>query len=117
MAALSHRERSCKRGNCKLSCTQALYGADCPFGFQRYIFVQPKHFSFQKPEIQWEKLDNRTWKFTTDKFAKFVEVDFGPDRILSDNYFDLIPGREKIITLEEEVEESPVVYSLYDSYH
>lgn len=81
------------------------------------MFVQPKHFTFQKPEIKCEKLDSRTWKLTTDHFAKFVEVNFGQDRILSDNYFDLIPGREKIITLEEDAAKAPEVYSLYDSYH
>lgn len=80
------------------------------------LFVQPKHFSLPKPEIVCEKTDAYTWKISARQFAKFVEVDFGEDILLSDNYFDLIPGQEKYITLEKPSANQPKIYSLYDSF-
>lgn len=80
------------------------------------LFTKAKHFEFCAPKICCEKLDPHTWRLYSEEFAKFVEVDFGADVILSDNYFDLVPGEEKIITTEEEMLENPQIYSLYDSF-
>ncbi|WP_373212993.1 glycoside hydrolase family 2 protein [Ruminococcus sp. 5_1_39BFAA] len=80
------------------------------------LFVQAKHFEFPEPEIVCEKTGTCTWKISSKQFAKFVEVDFGEDILLSDNYFDLVPGQEKYITLEREAENQPEIYSLYDSF-
>lgn len=80
------------------------------------LFVQAKHFEFRKPHITCEKTNAQTWIFRTDQFAKFVEIDFGEDILLSDNYFDLIPGQEKRITMEKEADKAPDIYSLFDSF-
>lgn len=80
------------------------------------MFVQAKHFRFIRPEITCEKIGERTWKLASNQFAKFVEVNFGPDVILSDNYFDLVPGRPKYITLECNIGQNPEIYCLYDSF-
>lgn len=80
------------------------------------FFVPPKHFELPEPEITCERIGVCTWKITAKRLAKFVEVDFGEDILLSDNYFDLIPGEEKNITLERETEKQPEIYSLYDSF-
>lgn len=84
------------------------------------LFVQAKHFELQNPQIHCEKIGPCTWKVQAEQFAKFVELDFGEDILLSDNYFDLIPGQEKVVTLEREPEKDadrePAVYSLYDSF-
>ncbi|MDC7287946.1 glycoside hydrolase family 2 protein [Blautia schinkii] len=80
------------------------------------LFVQAKHFEFHKPLITFEKVDDKTWIFRTDQFAKFVEIDFGEDIVLSDNYFDLIPGQQKKIVLEKAPKKGPEIYSLYDSF-
>lgn len=79
------------------------------------LFVPAKHFEFRKPAIRCEKVDDCIWKLTTDEFAKFVEVDFGEDILLSDNYFDLVPGQEKYLTTERAVDAAPQCYCLYDS--
>ena len=80
------------------------------------IFKPAKHFEFRKPEIHCEKLDGTTYRIAAGQFCKFVEVSFQEDLLLSDNYFDLIPGVEKIVTTDRETREMPVIYSLYDSY-
>lgn len=81
------------------------------------IFKPAKHFEFRKPEIQCEKMDGTTYRITAGQFCKFVEVRFQEDLLLSDNYFDLVPGMEKIIFTDRETSEMPVIFSLYDSYH
>ena len=80
------------------------------------IFKPAKHFEFRKPEIHCEKLDGTTYRIAAGQFCKFVEVSFQEDLLLSDNYFDLIPGVEKIVPPDRETREMPVIYSLYDSY-
>lgn len=80
------------------------------------IFKPAKHFDFQKPEIHCEKLDGNTYRITAGQFCKFVEISFQEDLLLSDNYFDLVPGMEKIITTDRQTREIPVITSLYDSY-
>ncbi len=80
------------------------------------LFVKAKHFELQKPKITCERINEKTWIFRSDQFAKFVEADFGEDILLSDNYFDLIPGQEKKIVLEKGTEKIPEIYSLFDSF-
>ncbi len=79
------------------------------------LFVPAKHFEFRRPHITCTRVSSNSWKLISDEYAKFVEVGFEKDVILSDNYFDLIPGKEKIVTAEQEVREEPRIYSLYDS--
>lgn len=80
------------------------------------LFVPAKHFEFKKPEIRCEQVDGKTFKIEADTFCKFVNVEFEEDVILSDNFFDLVPGQEKIITAEKKMQEIPEIYSLYDSF-
>lgn len=80
------------------------------------IFKPAKHFEFQKPEIQVVKLGEASYSLKSETFCKFVELRFEEDLILSDNFFDLVPGEEKIITADRDVDEMPGVFSLYDSY-
>ncbi|AWB45455.1 glycoside hydrolase family 2 [Paenibacillus sp. CAA11] len=67
------------------------------------LFAPPKHFTFPVPqfvtEVQ-EEADHFTIKLGTDSLAKYVEVELnGLDGHLDDNYFDLAPGRTKILIL------------------
>lgn len=89
------------------------------------LFVPAKHFEFKEPHIKCCQIDECRWELTTDHFAKFVEIELGGDVILSDNYFDLIPGQKKIIRVEEQLSfnesvvqmhESPEIYSLFNSF-
>ena len=80
------------------------------------MFVPAKHFEFKKPNIRCERIDEKSFRLNADTFCKFVDVEFEKDTILSDNFFDLVPGQEKIITAENEMSEPPVIYSLYDSF-
>lgn len=81
------------------------------------LFAPAKHFHFEKPEITCEQTGKQEWKVSSDVFAKFVELDFGENVILSDNYFDLIPEQEKYITAEKETEVIPQIYSLYNAMY
>lgn len=81
------------------------------------IFSPAKHFDFREPHILCEKIDDRRYRLTSDQFCKFVEVTFEEDVILSDNFFDLVPGAEKIIETERAVAGEPKIYSLYNSFH
>lgn len=80
------------------------------------MFCPAKHFDFVKPNIEIKKVDDKTFEVTADTFCKFVEVACSEDVILSDNFFDLIPGEVKRITAEKELSEVPEIYSLYDSF-
>ena len=46
-------------------------------------------------------------------FAKYVELGLY-DNILSDNYFDLLPGVEKVVYTDEEIPETFEIKSVYD---
>lgn len=61
---------------------------------QTVLFVKPKHYKWQAPEIkaEFEKNGDMTEIYiTSGVFAKSVEIDFEDfDVVLSDNYFDII---------------------------
>lgn len=85
----------------------------------------PKQFRFRDPKLQVIVSEKDGTKYLTVRaqaFARRVAVDFQDiDVILSDNYFDLQPGEEKAIRIEEvrsggsptveELQESIQVYS------
>lgn len=81
------------------------------------LFVPAKHFNFEKPEIICEQIGKQKWKIFSNTYAKFVELSFGEDVWLSDNYFDLVPGQEKYITVKKEIKSVPEIYSLYDTMY
>jgi beta-mannosidase len=92
------------------------------------LFVQAKHFEFQKPEFQTqiEELEDKyIIKIIANKFVKAVEVDFiKVDGKFSDNYFDISAGEERIIELSknrlsseiclEELKDQLRLRSIYD---
>ncbi|GKX32254.1 beta-mannosidase [Vallitalea longa] len=92
------------------------------------LFTKYKHFNMKDPQIKvdiTETNEEYNLTFTTNAFAKYVEVDFiNTDVVLSDNYFDLIPNREKIITISKEdidinintMKKELVIRSLYNTY-
>lgn len=80
------------------------------------MFCPAKHFDFVKPVFTVKRTDMKTLELTADTFCKFVEIVCCEDTILSDNFFDLIPGQTKRITSEKEFSEMPEIYSLYDSF-
>lgn len=69
------------------------------------LLVAPKQFRFRDPKIQvsvGEKDDMKCLTIRSEAFARRVAIDFKDmDVILSDNYFDLQPGEEKTVVIEE----------------
>ena len=67
------------------------------------LLAKPKQFYFRNPEINADWCENDTSyeiTLTTKEFARRVGVEFtNVDVVLSDNYFDLIPGVAKTITI------------------
>jgi beta-mannosidase len=79
--------------------------------------IYPKNISLKKPNITIKILGNRM-ELSTDRFAKYVYVSLPEEDIyLSDNYFDLVPGKTKTIFLQKgewKKNEKPQIMSLYD---
>ncbi|HOA97007.1 MAG TPA: glycoside hydrolase family 2 protein [Acetivibrio saccincola] len=71
------------------------------------LFVKPKHFLLKDPEIKaeiTEKEDRYLISLTSKALAKYVELNIeGEDIIFMDNYFDLVPGNEKVIEIEKDI--------------
>lgn len=84
------------------------------------LFTKPKYFKFIKPEITYdikETADAFQIILHANAFAKYVEVDFDViDAIANDNYFDLSPNKEKIITIKKEDISQSVGQSQFVSY-
>jgi len=70
-----------------------------------YTFSRPKHMNLPKPKIELIQKNSKTIIVKTDKFAKGIYF-FHPDLeiIFDDNYFDLLPNKEKIVTANKEVD-------------
>lgn len=66
--------------------------------FETYCFVKPKDMELHKANIKITAIGNNKFELTTDKFAKMVYIDELGGR-LSDNYFDLSPNQQKVITI------------------
>jgi beta-mannosidase len=87
-------------------------------------FVYPKDMLLRKPEITStieETGDGYLLKLSTNNLAKDVFVDIQDECQLSDNYFDLLPGSQKIITIKtgitkKQLIEKMKIHSLVDSY-
>lgn len=69
------------------------------------LFVQPKHLTLAKPEIKvsfGETPDKLILRLGTDVLAKYLALETGAwNVVFSDNYFDLLPGDEKVITVSK----------------
>jgi len=72
-----------------------------------YFFVPFKELSFSKPAITSEAVPTRggfSVKLSTDKFAKAVYLSIPDhDGFFSDNYFNLVPGREVTVEFHSRV--------------
>lgn len=73
--------------------------------FRTSLIVKPKQFYFRNPEIavKWEESEN-TYEITlkAKEYARRVGIDFtNIDVVLSDNYFDLLPDKEKKVIIEK----------------
>ncbi len=64
------------------------------------LFTAPKHFLFADPKLRYE-LNGDEITVYAESYAKYVEID-SPDSdfILSDNYFDMDPGKKTVKILE-----------------
>lgn len=91
------------------------------------LFVKHKHFNLKQPNIQIDVVEQEqqiVLKFRTDTLAKYVEIGFNDTQaVFSDNYFDLVPGREKQVIISsakemtiETIKQQLKFRSLYDTY-
>jgi beta-mannosidase len=67
-----------------------------------YFTAKPKDLKLQKPNVTTQWLDDKTLLVTTDKFAKSVFLS-GDDAVFDDNYFDLLPGQQKTVTVSKKI--------------
>lgn len=83
---------------------------DIPFQ-KLFFFNKPKDIKFPKPEIKIRKVSSTEIEISTDILAKDVYL-IG-DTHFSDNFFDLLPGTSKRITISKPSEKIEVM-SLWD---
>ncbi|MDI3321913.1 beta-mannosidase [Pinibacter soli] len=85
---------------------------------QNYYFTRPKNLALPPVTIRVKMIDSTTLEVTADKLAKNVWLSVkAKNAHFSDNFFDLMPGTAKRITVSEAVTEREVqTYSLADSY-
>lgn len=91
-----------------------------------FYFEPPKQLNLSKPQISCKvtpKKNHVELMLKTDRLAKNIFISTNARENLSDNYFDLLPGDEKIITISKEqisdfksFEASITIRSLWDSY-
>lgn len=77
-----------------------------------HYFVKPKDLKLSKPELKIRKISPTEIEVSTNVLAKDVYL-FG-DTHFSDNFFDLLPGTLKKITLSKPLEKIDIM-SLWDS--
>ena len=78
------------------------------------LFVPAKYFRFEKPELSIICDSPGEIRIKTDAFAKNVEIrNENDDLVLSDNFFDLLPG-EKVIKVYRGEAKNLCVRSVYD---
>jgi len=89
----------------------------------KHYFVYPKELNLEKASISITFENESQLKIKTDKFAKNVFIKYsGENGIhLSENYFDLLAGEEKIISLDRKISNEDLkrisVITLVDSYN
>lgn len=75
---------------------KGLSGEDFSFGPEYW-----EYRSVQKPSVKIKKISSKAFEITTDKPAFSIHTDTD-DYLPDDNFFDLMPGEKKIISLEKE---------------
>lgn len=100
-----------------------LYEEGCLLARRSEMFVMPKHFSLQKPNIsvRFERAGEKTFAYIkADTYCKDVYLDFESfDCRLSDNFFDLTDREEYRITVKtdrtvEDLEKDLRILTVYD---
>ena len=87
-----------------------------------YFFENDKLLDLPEAEVQITVNDDNSIDLNSDKLAKYVFVSVeGEDVFFSDNYFDLIPGESKTLTMDTKVDIQTIknkikVISLFNSY-
>lgn len=90
---------------------------------QTELFVQPKHYSWECPDIDvhfLQREDGIQLKVSAARFAKGVEIDFAStDCVLSENFFDLTSGQSKTILIKTDtpaecLKKELIVRTVYD---
>ena len=87
-----------------------------------YFFENDKLLDLPEAEVQITVNDDNSIELNSDKLAKYVFVSVeGEDVFFSDNYFDLIPGESKTLTMDTKVDIQTIknkikVISLFNSY-
>lgn len=73
-----------------------LYEKSVPVSFGTELFVPAKYYRFQDPRLEC-RLDGDEIVVSSAAFAKSVEIrNAGEDIVLSDNYFDMLPGERRV---------------------
>lgn len=69
-----------------------------------YILVYPKDLKLEPTNVQ-VKVDGNSLKVTTDRYARgiFLTLEGDPDHHFSDNYFDLLPGEKRAVTVATKI--------------
>jgi beta-mannosidase len=97
------------------------FNGDVRVNEKNFYFVKPKDMNLSKPEIKISKEkngDHYILNLVSNTLAKNVFVDSNADGKFSDNFFDLIPGEEKIIEFypNEDIDEvSFTTFSLWNT--
>ncbi len=76
------------------------------------VFTAYKFFNFKNPLLRVERNGNELTVYS-DSFAKYVEISCQQDIILSDNYFDMVPGK-KVIKISDSDIHGIKIRSVYD---
>jgi len=65
------------------------------------LFCPPKHFRFEDPRLQ-ARLEGDEVVVRAAAYARSVEIQCGPDVVLSDNFFDMNAGERRVRVLRGE---------------
>ena len=83
-----------------------------PVGGGTVLFCAPKHFRFADPGLE-AHMEGDEVVVTAKAYARSVEVQCGPDTVLSDNYFDMNGGERRVKVLRGQPE-AVSARSVYD---
>ena len=84
----------------------------CSVGSGSILFCPPKHFRFCDPKLE-ARIEGNEIIVKAGAYARYAEIQCGPDVILEDNFFDMNPG-ERRIKITRGIPESVSIRSVYD---
>ena len=77
------------------------------------LFCPPKHFKFQDPQLS-VSVNGDEITVKASAYARAVEIQAGPDTVLSDNFFDMNAGEKTVKVLRGSLPEKVTARSVYD---